>query len=685
MRIGILIFAVGWVASLAAPPLSAADPLSRPGPRWTRVGSRGVNVGLTGVIGGPVSDVAFSLDGGMLYVRTGSGRVWASSDLGETWEHFLNAPGEISPFRRSPVMTSDEEAPRDDPGALVVAHPFDRFSLFALGRDLHRSTDGGETWINLTRDGLGSIIGPWQVSIAFSPIDRDTIAVSNSAGVWKSADKGLTWVSLNENLPNFPGGRFLGPTSDGGVRLIASGLGEIATSSGAGIAWQPVSQGDRGAWIDGFRTLPGEDQLRHAAAPLLLPAGMLASFRIWIGGDSVSGDLTTCGIGECQNPGAHFISAFAQAGDEDRFYYMGTSDGLIWISEDRGATWRPAFEGLPQGVGGVSAIFGNPSEPHAAVAVLDSGSGGRVMRTTNGGVFWDDLTADLPPGAIYAVTADPATGALYVAGEAGVFYTITDLRDPSPPTPWRAVAGNLPDGAVRDLTLDTVTGQLYASVDAFGIYRARAPAISDALRVLNAADLSLRAAAPGGLLTVLGGGLTAATVKGSSAPILLSNAFQAQIQVPFDASGEQLSLSLQTRAGTTQIGYPLTDVSPAVFVDRGSPLVLDAGTGVLLNARHPAIAGGHILILATGLGKVRPEWPTGVPAPLEDPPATVQPVKAYLNGAPLRVISSTLAGGYIGTYMIEVELPNVLNSGTAELRLEVGGRPSNTVRIYTEP
>ena len=685
MRIGILILAAGWVVSLAVPPLSAADPLPGPGPRWTRVGSRGINVGLAGVMGGPVSDVAFSLDGAVLYVRTGSGRVWASSDLGETWQHFANTPGEISPFRRSPVITFDAEAPRDDPGALVVAHPFDRFSLFALGRDLHRSTDGGETWINLTEDGLGSIIGPWQVSIAFSPLDRDTIAVSNSAGVWKSADKGLTWVSLNENLPNFPGGRFLGPASGGGVRLIATGLGEIAASPGAGIAWQPVSRADRGAWVDGFRTLPAEDQLRHAATPLLLPAGMLASFRIWTGGDTASGDLTTCGKGECQNPGAHFISAFAQAGDEGRFYYAGTSDGLIWIFEDRGETWRPAFEGLPPADAGVSAIFGNPSEPHAAVAVLDGGSVGRVMRTTNGGVFWDDLTADLPPGAVYAVTADPSTGALYVAGEAGVFYTVTNLRDPSPPTPWRAVAGNLPSGTVRDLTLDTVTGQLYASVDAFGIYRARAPAVTDALSVLNAADLSLRAAAPGGLLTVLGGGLTAATVKGRSAPILLSDAYQAQIQVPFDASGEQLSLSLRTRTGTTQIGYPLADVSPAVFVDRSNPLILDAGTGVLLNARHPAIAGGHILILATGLGKVRPEWPTGVPAPLEDPPSTVQPVKAYLNGVPLRVLSSTLAGGYIGTYMIEVEVPTVLNSGTAELTLEIGGRASNAVRIYTEP
>ena len=74
-----------------------------------------------------------------------------------------------------------------------------------------------------------------------------------------------------------------------------------------------------------------------------------------------------------------------------------------------------------------------------------------------------------------------------------------------------------------------------------------------------------------------------------------------------------------------------------------------------------------------------------MPAPLSDPPETVEPVKAYLNGAPLRVISSTLAGGYIGTYIVQVELPMVLNSGSAELTIEAGNRVSNAVRIFTEP
>ena len=34
---------------------------------------------------------------------------------------------------------------------------------------------------------------------------------------------------------------------------------------------------------------------------------------------------------------------------------------------------------------------------------------------------------------------------------------------------------------------------------------------------------------------------------------------------------------------------------------------------------------------ATGLGKVRPEWPTGVAAPLQDAPQVVAPVAVFLD------------------------------------------------------
>ena len=233
--------------------------------------------------------------------------------------------------------------------------------------------------------------------------------------------------------------------------------------------------------------------------------------------------------------------------------------------------------------------------------------------------------------------------------------------------------------------LDGLAGRLYALVDGYGVYSVRAPAVSDALRVLNAADLTERAAAPGGLLTILGEGLQRAGVEGGSAPVLFSDGTETQIQVPYGVAGEVLSLRLTTGSGTREMGFPLAEVSPAIFVDRGSPLVLDAGTGRLLNVFHPAVAGGRILILATGLGAVKPEWPTGVPAPAENPPETVEDVKVYLNGISLRVVSATLAAGYIGTYLVEAEMPFVLTAGTGELVLKAAGITRKRARIYTEP
>jgi uncharacterized protein (TIGR03437 family) len=81
---------------------------------------------------------------------------------------------------------------------------------------------------------------------------------------------------------------------------------------------------------------------------------------------------------------------------------------------------------------------------------------------------------------------------------------------------------------------------------------------------------------------------------------------------------------------------------------------------------------------------VSPEWPAGVAAPLESPPSVVAKVRASLDGVPVEVTRAVLAPGYIGFYLVEIELPAILNSGPAELFIETDGRESNRVRLYVE-
>ena len=114
-------------------------------------------------------------------------------------------------------------------------------------------------------------------------------------------------------------------------------------------------------------------------------------------------------------------------------------------------------------------------------------------------------------------------------------------------------------------------------------------------------------------------------------------------------------------------------------------MLLDAESGVMLDSMSPARSGNRVQILSTGLGRVRPEWPTGVPAPLEAAPAVVARVRAWLDRAPVDVTRAVLAPGYIGFYLIEIELPTIVNYGPAELYIEADGRESNRVRIFIEP
>ena len=77
--------------------------------------------------------------------------------------------------------------------------------------------------------------------------------------------------------------------------------------------------------------------------------------------------------------------------------------------------------------------------------------------------------------------------------------------------------------------------------------------------------------------------------------------------------------------------------------------------------------------------------PTGLAAPLEDPPVVAASIRAFLDGSPVQVSRATLAPGYIGFYLIEVQLPAVTNAGVSEMHVSAGGQESNHVQIVIEP
>lgn len=592
---------------------------------WRHIGNSAVDMRLAGVVTGPVSRIWFSEDGSALFVLCKNQNIFTTTDF-EKWSQ-TRLP--VPPSATVPAAYSLPE-----PHAVLRAAAPAR--LYAFGGSVWRSDDGGRNWRNLTSYRGLSIVGGGLRDLAVSPLNPDEIALATGLGVWHSTDGGASWTGLNENLPNLGVRRLLSvPAGTRGLRLLADGVGEIEWAPGEKLAWRP------------------------------LPAGAASADAIIR--QSLSGAL-----------GATITAYGLSAG----YIYAGASDGRLWSSTDGGRTWLPAS---PATGDPVEAIFVDPQEPRLALAALAGGAGSpRVLRTGNGGLFWDDLTANLPAGAAHGIAADRSSGAVYLATDSGLWMTYADLFAPGPATRWTSVSSGLPPAPVRDVRLDAGGNQIFVAVEGFGVFGSLAPHRLRDVRVVNSADFSLRPAAPGSLLTVLGARITAARSGDRSLPVLDARAAESQLQVPFDAAGASLPLSLGSAAGSMFVGVPLRPVSPAIFVAGadGSPMIMDSESGLLLDAANPARAGARIQILATGLGRVRPDWPAGLAAPLENAPKVIAPVRVSVNGLPLEVTQATLAPGYVGFYLVEVQLPDLVNEGPAELTIEAGGSQSNPVRIY---
>jgi uncharacterized protein (TIGR03437 family) len=592
---------------------------------WRKVGGTSVAVDLSGPATGAVTRVWYGPNGGALYAETRAGKVFRSTDL-ETWSPAI-APAEPA----APAAVVVARLPES--GARAISLASDAGAAFALGRQLYRSDDGGHSWTNLTGFKDSSVVGGGLHDVAIAAGQRDRIVVANDYGVWRSADGGLSWSGLNDGLPNLAVRRILAtPTGTSGTRVEAEGFGTLELTPGAAV-WRPVEAS---------------------------PADLIARYARQLEAD---------------------VTAVEVSGQT---VYAGTSDGRIWVSLDGGRTFPNLPE--PNGSGRVERIWVDGGSPRVALAALSGGSP-RVLRTTNSGGFWDSLDGDLPAGAAHGITADRAAGAVYVATDAGVFYGQADLENASiDQVQWRKLSTRLPSAPATDVRLDPAGVQLYTALDGYGVYAAAAPHRTRSPRIVNAADFSTRAAAPGSLLSVVGARVGSARGGELDFPILAASDNESQIQVPFEASGPSVALALDTNRGPVTMGLPVEAVSPAILLSReGAPAVFDADTEMPLDAGNPVHSQGRILIMATGLGRVQPNWPTGVPAPQQDPPAVVAPITAYLDGSPIAVTRATLAPGYVGFYQIEVQMPAVANAGASQLWIGAGGTESNRIQIVVVP
>jgi uncharacterized protein (TIGR03437 family) len=180
---------------------------------------------------------------------------------------------------------------------------------------------------------------------------------------------------------------------------------------------------------------------------------------------------------------------------------------------------------------------------------------------------------------------------------------------------------------------------------------------------------------------------------GTLAPLYFVSALQANIQVPWELTGQTTTLAATlngTGSGTQTVN--LAPYAPAIFSTDSS----GAGQGAILNTSYllvnstnPAIAGTtYIQIYCTGLGAVSANQPaTGAPAS-SDPTKlapTAAPVTVTIGGVTENAVFSGLAPGFVGLYQVNTLVPaGVAANNAVPVTITIGGVTSNTVTIAVQ-
>ncbi|MBC8138123.1 MAG: hypothetical protein H8F28_19760, partial [Fibrella sp.] len=132
----------------------------------------------------------------------------------------------------------------------------------------------------------------------------------------------------------------------------------------------------------------------------------------------------------------HSVQCITVAPSDPNRIYVGTTDARLWVSSDRGATWRKISDGRLAGAllpnRAITSINVHPTLPNDVVVTLSGTGSAHVYRSVNAGSTTPTFASlagtgvgafpDNPANCIERVPDRPTTD-FFVGTDIGVFYT----------------------------------------------------------------------------------------------------------------------------------------------------------------------------------------------------------------------------------------------------------------------
>ena len=365
----------------------------------------------------------------------------------------------------------------------ISVDPTDGRRVYLGTRDLYKSTNGGSTWSNLTRN-WKRFANEYQFSpaeasthsdqhvLAFSPINPNVIYIGNDGGLSRSQDGGESFESLNATLAltqfnsvtlhPADGNTSCGGTQDNGVLVRGLAARWIEYESGDsgrclmnptdpstiyssyvfGTVFRFMNNGDgvpgtitKIATEATFQERAPEDGARIGFYPAFAidqSNGNLyfGTWRLFVSKNQGQLWLATAGIkdltvGRDKVFGDDVLSAIGIGPAGSQMIFTGSAQGRVMVSKTAGRTWIEAGNGLPRRF--VTSIVVSPSDAARAYITLSGFGSGHVFLTTNRGESWSDISTGLPNIPANALLIDPLSPrTLYVGTDIGVYRSEDD-------------------------------------------------------------------------------------------------------------------------------------------------------------------------------------------------------------------------------------------------------------------
>jgi photosystem II stability/assembly factor-like uncharacterized protein len=216
---------------------------------------------------------------------------------------------------------------------------------------MHKSTDGGNTWTEVSAAGWA---GQYYVySVAVHPTNPDILCAGLYYDIWRSTNGGTTWTEVTSNY--YYNYDMAWSQADPNV-VYSSANNSIYRSTNGGVTWSSSTSGLEGT---GFMSVAAD----RASATKAFTGNNYGFFRSTSTGSTWSESNSGLVIGK-------ILALGTTPGNPARFF-MQMEDVGVYLTTDNGGSWTRL--GTPLSCGDFCSIVVHPTNPNTILALEGAG------------------------------------------------------------------------------------------------------------------------------------------------------------------------------------------------------------------------------------------------------------------------------------------------------------------------